>query len=223
MDTAKNDEDSSDSGKPLEVFNEAQFYAQILKFMQPSETVQQTLQRLGKGRVKISSAERLKRKKLGIIDEAGEKITKFTELTNEVLTKTGNMDIYQETYAQIKAKVNNFPTTSKGVQSAKSSKDDDAFDMYADDFEEKEQQRLKNAKNEHSENESSLTAAEEKPELIWEFKWKQTDSEMHGPYSTEQMQKWTLDKYFKDGVYVRKVGETSNFYSSNRIDFDLYL
>lgn len=32
-------------------------------------------------------------------------ITKLTELANELLTRTGNMDIYQETYEQIKKKV----------------------------------------------------------------------------------------------------------------------
>lgn len=35
-------------------------------------------------------------------------ITKLTELANELLTRTGNMDIYQETYEQIKKKVTGY-------------------------------------------------------------------------------------------------------------------
>lgn len=219
----KNDDSSNESDNRPVAFNEGQFYGEVLVFMQPNETVQKTLQRLGKNSVKISSAERLRRKREGIVDDAGEKITKFTELINEILTRTGNMDIYQETYRQIKAKLNNFPSTSKRSIN-NNGKVEDEFDMYADDFEEKEKKRLETEKQERLEDDAEVEELNEnKGEMKWEFKWKQEDSEVHGPYSTQQMQKWTLDNYFKHGVYVRKVGESTNFYSSNRIDFDLYL
>lgn len=59
----------------------------------------------------MTTAERWKRKKdpkLAEEDkEKSEQITKLTELANELLTRTGNMDIYQENYEQIKKKVRN--------------------------------------------------------------------------------------------------------------------
>jgi len=36
------------------------------------------------------------------------------------------------------------------------------------------------------------------------------------------MLEWTEEGFFDDGVLVRKVGATGQFYSSRRIDFDLY-
>lgn len=214
--------------------------------MQPNEKVNQTLQRLGKGRAKLSSVERLRQKKLGVVDEAAIKITNFTELANKILTKTGNMDIYQTTYHQIQEKINSQPGTShskgsSGIQS-------EEFDMYADDFNEKEQKHLDTAKkrmNEEApssqrkrcriEKKQAIDADDggedkeeeederQEEELMWELKWKQEDKKIEGPYNTRQMLKWSQEGRFKDGVYVRKIGESKNFYSSHRIDFDLYL
>jgi len=217
------DEESNDSTKLPDAFNEVQTYAKVLDFMNSNETIQKTLQRLGKNRAKISSTERLRRKKLGLVDEAAEKITQFTELVNEILTRTGNMDIYQETYAQIKTKVNNSPSTSKGTMSAGSTSASDTFDMYSDDFVEKEKNLLETHKQKEKPIHANDVASKPTPELCWEFKWKQNDIDLQGPYSTEQMLKWSQQKYFKEGVYVRKIGDIGNFYSSNRIDFDLYL
>lgn len=61
-------------------------------------------------------------------------------------------------------------------------------------------------------------------DVQWEFKWQNEDAaQIYGPYSTQQMQQWTEEGYFKDGVWVRRVGQTdAPFYSSKRIDFDLY-
>lgn len=62
----------------------------------------------------------------------------------------------------------------------------------------------------------------ENTELKWEFKWSTNDDKIEGPYNTAQMIKWQKDNYFKPGVMVRKYGESTNFYSLNRIDFELY-
>lgn len=57
----------------------------------------------------------------------------------------------------------------------------------------------------------------------WEFKWEnKADVKTYGPYSSEQMQEWVSQDYFKDGVFVRKVGKDQQFHTSKRIDFDLY-
>jgi CD2 antigen cytoplasmic tail-binding protein 2 len=63
------------------------------------------------------------------------------------------------------------------------------------------------------------------PEVMWEFKWKnEDDAPTYGPYSSEDMLKWTEDGYFKDGVWARQTGSTDKpFYNSRRIDFDLYV
>lgn len=86
--------------------------------------------------------------------------------------------------------------------------------MFADDF------------DSTSKPSSSKTVEEEdtgSKEVMWEFKWKQDTEEVHGPHSSTQMLQWVKDGYFKSGVFVRKHGENSNFYTSNRIDFDLYI
>lgn len=58
----------------------------------------------------MSASERLKRKKAGLAnyeDKNDDKVAlaKLTELANTILTRTGNMDIYQETYEEIFNKV----------------------------------------------------------------------------------------------------------------------
>lgn len=64
----------------------------------------------GKGKKKLTTAERWKKKKESKTlteeeDPNSVNITKLTELANELLTRTGNMNIYQESYEQIKKKV----------------------------------------------------------------------------------------------------------------------
>lgn len=208
------DESSSEDEEVAEKFDLHENYKEILEHMKPRESIAKALQRLGAGS-KMSSAERWKRKKAGIVDEGSKIVTRVTELANQILTKTGNMDIYQETYEKISAII------SKN----ESKKGDADLDMYADDFDQKEKESLN--KESGSENTKTENAEEDDdaPKLVkWEFKWKQDDdAELSGPHSTEQMQKWASEGYFKTGVWVRKHGEDSQFYSSNRMDFELYL
>lgn len=63
------------------------------------------------GSKSLSASERLKRKKAGIAltdEEKGDKeaVTKVTELADAILSRTGNMNIYQETFEHISKKVN---------------------------------------------------------------------------------------------------------------------
>lgn len=119
------------------------------------------------------------------------------------------MDIYQETYEKIQ----------DIISKDRSQKEDPQLDMYADDFDEKEKKCI-NGKNQRT---SQSQTDEKSTELKWEFKWNQDNDEISGPHSTEQMHKWSTDGYFKSGVWVRKRGEDSQFYNSNRIDFELYM
>lgn len=218
----KEDSNSSDEdGTKLKVFDSSKIYSQIFEMMNPTETVSKTLQRLGKGRAKLSSLERWKQKKAGIVDEFAEKVTKLTEFCNEILTQTGNMDVYEETYEQIKKK----------LEKDKKITDND-LDMYADDFIEKEMEKKplptedgggSDSANDNNKVDNSNPAGQSDV-VCWEFKWKDTDATVYGPYNSEQMQHWVEEGYFKDGVLVRKCGaENTNFYTSKRVDFELYL
>jgi CD2 antigen cytoplasmic tail-binding protein 2 len=201
---------------PGEKFDSQSSFGEILKFMQPRESINKTLQRLNKSKMKVSTAQRFKMKKEGIVDEVSENITKITGLVNEILTKTGNMDVYELTYEEIQSKV-------KQVGQAGSSKDVE-LDMYADDFDEKEK-ALKEPEGKTvtfaKPNDKPEKVAE--PKLMWEYKMTQSeDDAVLGPFSTEEMSKKADNGDFKEHVFVRKVGD-ERFYSSKRIDFDLYL
>lgn len=58
---------------------------------------------------------------------------------------------------------------------------------------------------------------------MWEYKVEKDGDTVKGPHTTEQMQKYVDDGFFKGEVWVRKVGVEGPFYSSRRIDFQLYL
>lgn len=71
---------------------------------------------------------------------------------------------------------------------------------------------------------TSDPAAKSDNQVMWEFKWKNDATEpIQGPFNSEQMQQKVDQNQFPDGVYVRKVGSGSDFYSSKRIDFELYI
>ncbi|XP_017153522.1 CD2 antigen cytoplasmic tail-binding protein 2 homolog [Drosophila miranda] len=194
---------------PANPFNLSMTLRKILEYLKEGESVQQALKRLGSQRPAVSTLERIKQKKAGFVDTKTQDILKLTELANEILLRTGNMNIYDETTESINSKLTDLPSTSKSTI-------DDEVDMYADDFDLKESQRFKARPT------SSQTMTDSS-EVMWEFKWTQNNDEIHGPFTTDKMLKWSKEKYFKNGVYARKCGEKSNFYSSNRIDFELYL
>ncbi|XP_050299088.1 CD2 antigen cytoplasmic tail-binding protein 2 homolog isoform X2 [Anthonomus grandis grandis] len=208
----------SDSEEEMdEDFSEIDTYKKILSYMKPKETINQAIKRLGGEMSKLSSLEKLKRKKAGTL-VISEDVTKLTELANQILTKLGNMDVYQETYEQIQAKIEN---KSKGKKTVR----EPELDMYSDDFESKEQEKLKDEPSSSTQitfHEPLKEQKDKRLELEWEFKWSAEDEKIEGPINTAQMIKWQRENYFKTGVMVRKYGENSNFYSLSRIDFELY-
>lgn len=198
-------------------------YQSILDMMEPKETIKHALQRIGKKTAKLTTAQRWKMKKAGTLDDSSEKVTRLTELANEILTQDGNMDIYDETFEMIQKKIN----------SAKTCAPKDDLDMYADDFDSKEKDKLKEVKFEDGtkdpadEKPSTSTKVQEnekKDILMWEYKEQQNAEEIHGPFTSEQMQKYADEGRFSSGAFVRKVGnKDSRFYSAARVDFELYL
>lgn len=213
----KSSSDDDEMSDPSKMFDSLSAFKEILAFMHPKESVNKTLQRLNKSKMKVSTAQRWKMKKQGVIDEASENITKITGIVNEILTQTGNMNVYELTYEQIEVKVKDMGDRSEAGPSK-----EPELDMYADDYEEKLKQRKEAAGQ-------SVTFAkpepkeEEESSQMWEYKLTQNeDDTIHGPFTTEQMSKKSENGDFKENVFVRKVGD-ERFYSSARIDFDLYL
>lgn len=252
------DDDGSDPkriGAHAKQFDAIAAYRRMLELMQPGETVKRALQRLGGRSARLSSAERWRQKKAGIVDPNGVLVVELTELSNTILTKLGNMDVYEERYEQIRDKYaakTTVPTASTSSSTASAAADE--LDMYADDFDTKEKTVLTGSSSSTSAavpaNEAadasglmkppqstvravrfvgpSKPAAEEEAtnsDVLWEFKWKQSDDEVHTGFSSAQMQLWVEEGYFKDGVFVRKCepNTVASFNSSNRIDFELYM
>ncbi|XP_055594655.1 CD2 antigen cytoplasmic tail-binding protein 2 homolog isoform X2 [Uranotaenia lowii] len=226
-DSDSDDDDDNEKEKSQQT-DCTQVYQSILEMMEPKETIKKALQRIGKKTAKLTTAQRWKMKKAGTLDDSSEKVTKLTELANELLTRNGNMDIYEETYEQIQKKINKAKPPNQSV------KPDEELDMYADDFDSKEKDKLKDTDGTEpvasasSQSKASETTGEveapEKTVLMWEYKDQQNGTEIHGPFTTEQMQKFVDEGRLVDGAFVRKVGdEDTRFYSAARIDFELYL
>lgn len=221
-DSSSDEEDEPKEG--LKNFDVIAAYRRILELMKPKETIKRTLQRLGKSSAKISSIERFRRKKAGIIDENAALVTELTELTNKILTKMGNMNVYEETYEEISAKFASKLKSELNLANADKADPDDGLDMYADDFDTKEQKQIAGSSKDESDPQSESTALGVDDSVItWEFKWKLEDTKSQGPYTTDQMYKWSTDGHFKDGVFVKKCGSESQYSSSHRVDFELYL
>lgn len=214
--------DESDSEEEEEEkFDEIAVYEQIITYMKPRENINKTLRRLGGDLSKLSSVERLKRKKAGTLNVSKE-VTDLTELANKILN-TGNMDVYQETYEGITQKIENHKKKQKSTAGIVEAE----FDMFSDAFEQNERDKLSSVEKPESkeaDKDAPDSAQARNPnDIQWEFKRDLESETIEGPYDTLQMLKWVQEGNFKGGVWVRKHGETSNFYSSNRIDFDLYL
>jgi len=94
----KPDEHLDDGGN----FDVNAAYKEIVSMMEPRETIAKALRRLG-GNKRLTTAERWKLKKAGLSTDGGSssKVTRLTELANQILTTDGNMDVYQETFEQI--------------------------------------------------------------------------------------------------------------------------
>ena len=92
-----------------ESFDEMNTYRLLVTYMRPKETITKSLRRLGSETEKLSSIERLRLKKAGTL-QTNKEVIELTELADKILSNTGNMDIYEETYEQISQKVSRFLT-----------------------------------------------------------------------------------------------------------------
>lgn len=227
---AESSTDEEEEAK-AKAFNLKDTYKSIHGLMKPKETVKKTLQRLG-GNKKLTTAQRWKMKKQGVVDENAEIVTKMTGYCDEILTRTGNMNVYEETFESIGQKIKDLEL--KQARSNPQIVKDDDLDMYADDFDTKEQAKLVTepgtSQVDVASGASTSKVAEEDTKdddvQMWEYKVTLDDEKIHGPFTSEQMQKFVDDGKFKEPVFVRKIEEGSNekpFYTSARIDFELYI
>jgi len=236
-----------------EKYNEIDTYRQIQKLLKPKESVAKALRRIGGNKKPLSSAERWKRKKAGITEDPEEKsakeaMLKLTGLADTILTRSGNMEVYDETYESISFKIEaeDRKIDDKKTEIPENIDDDDALDMFADSLDDQPKPSNAPAAPTNGAGSSNGAAGASKgdagasngaagtskepavtinidDEVMWEFKWtNEPDAELQGPFSSSKMLEWVESGYFKDPVLCRKAGSSSDFSSSKRIDFDLY-
>ena len=220
-DKEEEDDDAEDEAQLL--YSELNNYKQMVDMMQPGESVARSLRRLGGGKTGMSASQRWKKKKAGAKEDPQEKqnkekMLKLTGLADAILTRSGNMEIYEETYESIMHKIKTEEEKKLGSKTAipEGVDDEDALDMFADSLDDKSKDDKK-PEEAKKPVESSLS-----DDVQWEFKWSGDDAEVHGPHSSQSMMDWQESGYFSDGVLVRKLG-TEEFRDSKRIDFELYI
>ncbi|KAH3876852.1 CD2 antigen cytoplasmic tail-binding protein 2 homolog [Dreissena polymorpha] len=249
--------DNQESDSEEESIDLQNIYRKMLEFINEGETVARALRRLGGNKKTQSASQKWKTKKQKTGDTAEDlkaqedrqKFLDLTELADKVLS-SGNMEVYEMTHEKIRYELKKMETGNgrPNVFEKKMDDDDDALDMFADDFDKKETDKIgkdyaasdaseaanngdtnkedgKKAEVEKDEGKNAVKASVEEPrgEVMWEYRWEDKDSEeVHGPFTSTQMNDWQEEGFFKGGVYCRKVGTSSQFYSSKRIDFDLY-
>ncbi|XP_039620964.1 CD2 antigen cytoplasmic tail-binding protein 2 [Polypterus senegalus] len=180
----------------------------VVELLQPGETVARALRRLG-GMRKPSS-----KRGVGQSDLEPDKpsLERLTGLADQLVV-CGEYEIYQHTYEKLAHRIRTAEEKKRVVD------EDAALDMFGEDFDEGQNGIKQKEKDADEEEEKSGDT-----EVMWEYKWENSDnSEIYGPFSSQQMKCWVDDGYFQEGVYCRKVGQgESCFYNSRRLDFELY-
>ncbi|KAF7660559.1 hypothetical protein LDENG_00279890 [Lucifuga dentata] len=197
---------------PLASYTQHQLTEALVDMLLPGETVATALRRLGglggrkKGKLREES------ECIGENKRDTEKLDRLTALADR-LVASGMFEIYQQTYEKL-------AYLMKGMSQKKPAMsghdEDDELDMFGDTFDEKHSGR-----SEENEEEDDKRVNDG---VLWEYKWENKEnSEVYGPFSSQQMQDWVDEGYFSSGVYCRRLDqEGSQFYSSKRLDFELY-
>ncbi|XP_053550661.1 CD2 antigen cytoplasmic tail-binding protein 2 isoform X2 [Bombina bombina] len=130
-------------------------------------------------------------------DSTGEPLEQLISLADHMVA-LGVFEVYQDTYEKLAYRLRALAPPP-------------ALDMFADEVEE-----------ETLENKERFVLDSD---TLWEYKWENSDeAQLYGPFTSSQMQDWVNEGYFMDGVYCRRVSSSGGqFYSSLRIDFDLYV
>lgn len=180
-------------------------YKNILEILKPGETVTKAVRRLGGGKT-ASASERWKKKKgqqqtnTQQEEDSSDKeaLERLTGLADQ-LVSIGDYTVYTDTYEKMKYYIEREEKAREPV------------DMFSE-------QPVSSTSSAPSAPQPAMDA------VMWEYKWENTEeAEIHGPFTSTQMSEWVENSYFPDGVWVRKANvPDASFYSSKRIDFDLY-
>lgn len=213
---------STSAAQAPEPLNRTVTYRALLGHMRPGESVTKTLRRLGG---KETAAEARKRrwqakKAKAAAEDAAEAsaLDVFTALV-DALVSDGDMEAYGFTYEKIAHDVA-AAEAAKTPGLAEDADDDDALEALGAGLD----GDAPAGKPDKTEGESKKPRAEEaeEDEVRWEFKWTE-GGEVQGPCGSAQMAEWKERGYFKEGILCRKAGDPqAPFYSSARVDFDLY-
>lgn len=252
-DSSDSDSEDEDTKKA----NNIKVYEEILTIVKEGETIGKAIRRLGKNRSKIPSASQKwknKNKKLKIseadsvaVEEAVQEqkqMLRLTELTDQ-LVQQGLVEVYESPYERITHSLKQLKDKHKSskITIAEGIDDEDALDMFADDFDKQEKDERvgaggdSEAKPQNTEQSDgfktpavpnltkspSNEGADQTGGVMWEYKEDNTDeAEIKGPFTSAKMLSWADDGTFGKGIFCRKLNSGSQFYNSARIDFDLY-
>ncbi|KAK1798367.1 hypothetical protein P4O66_007834, partial [Electrophorus voltai] len=217
------EEEEEPQEDPLAKYNHHQLIEAVVGLLLPGETVSTALRRLGglggqkkKGRLREEGEAGQEAEKGEEPNRDTEKLERLTALADR-LVGAGEYEIYQQTYEKLAYKLKGMQQRQVAKPRAKKEEDEDELDMFADQFD--EQHGRGKGDEEEEEDESRVS-----DEVMWEYKWENKEnSELYGPFSSQQMQEWVEQGYFKDGVYCRRIDqEGAQFYNSKRLDFELY-
>jgi len=214
-------------------FDELTVLQEIKEYLNPKESVQSAMRRLGgsSNNSKSKKTRSWKSERAYDLEDDGESEEekevddeievmkkKFLDLTEKVdqMAGAGFYDIYTDTYEKI----------SFRIKKLKPSAAEDLTDIFANDFDNKSEQQVSQEQDKSS-SASSVSAAaagDATTSIMWEYKWSSSQDQLYGPFSTKQMMHWKEKNYFQPEVMVRKLteGEKGTFYAIGRVDFDLY-
>lgn len=209
------EEEMEPAEDPLASYTQHQLTEAVVELLLPGETVAAALRRLGG----LGGRKRGKLREEGEPTEEAkrdtEKLDRLTALADR-LVGSGMFEIYQQTYEKL-AHLMKSMSSKRPAVSQKTGDDDedgDELDMFGDKFDEEHEGKSKDKDDDNRVSD----------EVMWEYKWdNEENSEVYGPFTSQQMQDWVDEGYFSSGVYCRrKDQEGSQFYNSKRLDFELY-
>ncbi|XP_055753994.1 CD2 antigen cytoplasmic tail-binding protein 2-like [Salvelinus fontinalis] len=200
---------------PLASYSQHQLTEALLELLLPGETVAAGLRRLGGLGGRKKGKQREENGKAEETNRDTEKLDRLTALADR-LVGSGVFEIYQQTYEKLAYTLKGKSQQQSVGRSKNGEEEEDELDMFADKIDEKHSVKAPDKEDQDDETVSD--------EVMWEYKWDtEENSELYGPFSSQQMQGWVDEGFFKDGVYCRRIEQGSaQFYNSKRLDFDLY-
>ncbi|XP_073505141.1 CD2 antigen cytoplasmic tail-binding protein 2 [Phyllobates terribilis] len=225
---ADQESDSDEGRAPMEMRN---ILEEMLKVLQPGETVAKVIQRLGgSGPRKKSGTQRVKQKRV----QRSPSMTDPSDLRER--SAEDRTDVGADAEPSSREEQQEDKPLDRLISLADQMVALGVYEVYQDSYE-KLAYRLRTMESPPApaldmfadevevEKLATKEAVPAADEVLWEYKWENEEAaELYGPFTSAQMQEWVEDGYFSAGVYCRRVdSSTGQFYNSLRLDFDLYV